>query len=128
MKARESIETSIETAPATGGLDVAVRTAVERFRRLLEREYEVTDVIVFGSQARGTAGPDSDTDVAVLLGGEPQRFLPVKLAMSALSYDIFLDTGVDISPLPIWLDEWNNPDDYPAPALLHDVASEGVRL
>lgn len=124
MKANESIE----TAPVAGELDDTVRSAVERFRRLLEREYEVEDIIVFGSQARGTAGPDSDTDVAVILRGEPKRFLPVKLAMSALSYDIFLDTDVNISPLPIWLGEWNDPANYPTPALLHSVATEGVRL
>lgn len=124
MKANESIE----TAPVAGELDDTVRSAVERFRRLLEREYEVEDIIVFGSQARGTAGPDSDTDVAVILRGEPKRFLPVKLAMSALSYDIFLDTDVNISPLPIWLGEWNDPANYSTPALLHSVATEGVRL
>lgn len=111
-----------------GKLEDTVRSAVERFRRLLEREYEIEDVIVFGSQARGTAGPDSDTDVAVILRGEPQRFVPVKLAMSALSYDVFLDPDVNISPLPIWLGERNDPANCPTPALLHSVAREGVRL
>ena len=64
----------------------------------------------------------------VLLRGEPQRFLPVKLAMTDIAYDIFIDTGVDISPLPVWMEEWQDPDSYPTPALLRDIANEGVRL
>lgn len=84
--------------------------------------------IIYGSRARGTHRPDSDADVAVLLSGEHQRFLPTKLAMADIAFDVLLKTGILISPLPIWLDEWEHPEEYSNPALLHNIDREGVRL
>ena len=118
----------MHTLTNDGALDNTLRSAVERFRRLLEREYDVEGIIVFGSQARGTAGPGSDVDVAVILRGEPRRFLATKLDMIDPAYEIYLKTGVDISPLPVWMEEWANPHRYPNPALLHDIGREGIRL
>lgn len=34
----------------------------------------------------------------------------------------------NISPLPVWLDQWERPETYSNPALLRNIASEGVRL
>lgn len=45
--------------------------AVGRVARALRNEADVLAAYVFGSVARGTAGPTSDLDVAVLLGGVP---------------------------------------------------------
>ncbi len=84
--------------------------------------------IVFGSRARGTHRPDSDADVAVLLAGDHQRFLTTKLAMGDVAFDVLLETGIHISPLPVWLDEWEHPENYSNPALLDNIAREGVRL
>ena len=44
------------------------RTLIERFKQLLiERRVPLYKTIVFGSRARGDAGPDSDLDVLVLV-------------------------------------------------------------
>jgi hypothetical protein len=48
--------------------------------------------------------------------------------MSDAAYDILLDTGINISPLPVWLDEWEHPETYVNPALLANIAREGVRV
>ncbi len=88
----------------------------------------MADAIVYGSRARGTHHPDSDADVAVLLRGNHQRFLPTKLDMADVAFDVLLETGILISPLPIWLDEWEHPDDYSNPTLLRNIDREGVRL
>ncbi|PWR23803.1 nucleotidyltransferase domain-containing protein [Zavarzinia compransoris] len=109
-------------------LDPVTEHAVRRFASLLHDRYEPLDVIVYGSRARGTHRPDSDADVAVILGGDPQRFVATKLDMSDIAYDILLETGVNISPLPIWLNEWARPEDYSNPQLLENIAREGVRL
>ena len=109
-------------------VDETVEKAIRRFLSLLEGEFPVEGAYLFGSRARGSHSPDSDADVAVILGGEPRRFLPVKLAMVDVAYDVLLDTGVDISPLPVWRCEWNDPDGYPSPALLRNIAGEGIRL
>lgn len=109
-------------------LDVKTDSAVRRFLDLLADRYDVAELIVFGSRARGTHRPDSDLDVAVLLRGEPQRFVDTKLAMADLAYDLLLETGLLISPLPVWLVEWERPEDCSNPDLLRTIDKEGVRL
>jgi len=51
-----------------------------------------------------------------------------RLKMSDAAYDVLLDTGINISPLPIWMDEWEHPQAYVNPALLANIAREGVRV
>lgn len=48
--------------------------------------------------------------------------------MSDLAYDVLLETGINISPLPIWLDEWEHPENYSNPELLANIAREGIAL
>lgn len=109
-------------------MDQDIASAVRRFLASIADRYDVESAIVYGSRARGTHRPDSDIDLAVILRGEPQRFMATALDMSDPAYEVYLDTGLDISPLPIWLEEWMHPDDYPNPALLHAIDREGVRL
>ncbi|EXI66562.1 MAG: hypothetical protein AW08_02467 [Candidatus Accumulibacter adjunctus] len=66
--------------------------------------------------------------MAVLLRGEQGRFLSTKLAMADVAFDVPLETGILVSPLPVWLDEWEHPEDYPNPALVYSIGREGVRL
>jgi predicted nucleotidyltransferase len=105
-----------------------LEAAVRRFLALITGRYEVAGVVLYGSRARGSHHPDSDADVAVLLRGERQRFLPAKLDMADAAFDVLLETGFLISPLPVWMDEWEHPEDYVNPALLHAIEREGVRL
>ena len=64
---------------------------------------------------------------AVFYGGQcTTLFIP---AMGKeLDIDVLLDTGISISPLPVWLDEWEQPERYSNPALLRNIARDGVRL
>lgn len=109
-------------------IDHDTEQAVRRFLDGLADQYDIVGAIVYGSRARGRHRPDSDADVAVLLRGERRDFLSVKLDMADVAFDSLLETGILVSPLPVWLDEWDHPEDYPNPALLHNIAREGVRL
>ena len=111
-----------------GQIDHDTETAVRRFLALIAGHYDMAGAIVSGSRARGSHRPDSDADVAVLLSGEHQRFLTTKLAMADVAFDVLLETGINISPLPVWLDEWEHPENYSNPALLKNIANEGFRL
>lgn len=109
-------------------IDQETEGAVRNFLARIAPRFDMAGAIVYGSRARGTHRADSDADVAVLLNGEHQRFLSTKLAMADLAFDVLLDTGIIISPLPVWMDEWEHPETYSNPALLHNIAKEGVRL
>jgi len=111
-----------------GRIDQATEEAVRRFLALVSSRYDMAGAIVYGSRARGTHRPDSDADVAILIKGEHQRVLTTTLAMADVAYDVLLETGINISPLPVWLDEWEHPERFSNPALLHNIAREGVRL
>jgi predicted nucleotidyltransferase len=112
----------------TNRIDRNTEQAVQRFLTLIADRYDMAGAIVYGSRARGTHRPDSDADVLVLLKGEHQRVLKTTLAMADVAYDVLLETGINISPLPVWLDEWEHPENFSNPALLHKIAREGVRL
>lgn len=109
-------------------LDSITGRAVRRFYNLIADRYDIYEVIVFGSRARGTHLQHSDADVAVILRGEPQRFVTTKLEMADIAFDVLLETDVLISPLPISLEEWEHPDDYSNPELLWTIKVEGVWL
>ena len=109
-------------------IDPGTEKAVKRFLGLIAGSYDTAGAILYGSRARGTHRPDSDADVAVLLRGEHQRLLPTTLAMADIAYDVLLETGVNITPLPIWMDEWEHPEIHTNPALLRNIAREGISL
>ena len=109
-------------------IDPGTEQAVRRFIALIADNHDVAGVILYGSRARGTHRPDSDADVAVLLNGPRQRLLPIRLAMADLAFDVLLETGINISPLPIWLNEWEDPDIHSNPELLRNIARDGIWL
>lgn len=109
-------------------IDPATEEAVRRFLDLIADHYEVAGAILYGSRARGTHRPDSDADLAVILAGERRLALPVALAMSDLAYDVLIETGIDISPMPVWLDEWDDPESASNPDLVRLIIQEGIRL
>lgn len=109
-------------------LDSTTTAAVQRFMNRIAQSYRTRGAILYGSRARGDHRPDSDADLLVLLEGEHQRFVPTKLAMTDVAYDVLLETGLYISPLPVWTDEWEHPERWSNPDLLRNIAREGVRL
>jgi predicted nucleotidyltransferase len=109
-------------------LDSDTERATKLFMQRIAGQYDTAGAILFGSRARQTHRADSDADIAVLLRGAHQRFLPTKLAMADLAFDVLLETGINISPLPVWLDEWEHPETYSNPDLLKNIANEGVLL
>jgi antitoxin ChpS len=106
----------------------AVMSAARDFARRVATAWPLKGAMLFGSQARGNANLGSDTDVAVLLSGKPGDFVATKLALDDVAYDVLLDSGIRIQPLPIWETEWANPKRYSNPRLLENIAREGLAL
>lgn len=117
-----------EMNASTHTLAPHVGRAAHRFTAAVAREFDVADALVFGSQARGEGRPDSDVDVAVLLHGTPGRRVDAALRMAAIAFDVLLETGVVIEPLPLWEEEWTHPERFANPALLERIRRDGITL
>ncbi|PKM14444.1 MAG: DNA polymerase III subunit beta [Gammaproteobacteria bacterium HGW-Gammaproteobacteria-2] len=109
-------------------IDADTLAAAHAFMAAVAGRYDMIGAILFGSRARKSHRRDSDADVAVLLHGQPGRFIATKLAMDDLAYDVLLHTGIRIQPLPIWEDEWKHPESYSNPRLLANIEREGIWL
>ena len=81
--------------------------------------------ILYGSEARGDARPDSDIDVLVLLEGD-KRNLQREEELSGKLYEIELATGILISPMIMLRKQWENRP-FKTPFYIN-VMTEGVRL
>lgn len=109
-------------------LDFKTERAARNFVGKLAGRYDLAGAILFGSRARKSHRMDSDADIAVLLHGHPGKFIATKLAMADIAYDVLLETGIRIQPLPIWEEEWEHPETYSNPRLLHNIERDGIRL
>lgn len=109
-------------------IDQDTEKTIRAFLAGINGRYDIAGVILYGRRARGTHDKDSDADLAVILKGERQRFLPVKLDMGDTAFDVMLETDILISPLPVWIDEWEHPEASWNPALLYNIDREGIRL
>jgi predicted nucleotidyltransferase len=109
-------------------IDSATVNALRAFKDKVSVRCDFVGLILFGSRTRNTHHADSDADVAVLLRGSPGKFVATKLAMDDLAYDVLLDTGIRIQPLPVWESEWNQPENYSNPWLFKNIANEGICL
>ena len=109
-------------------IDCETEKAIRCFLSLMDKRYDIVGAILYGSRARGTHDPDSDADVAVILKGEHRRTLPTALEMADVAYEVLLETGINISPLPVWIDEWEHPERHSNPTLLKNIFEEGIIL
>ena len=83
-----------------------------------------TDVILFGSQARGDANGNSDWDILVLL--EKERVSPEDIDEVAFPLrEIGWDFGETVNAILYTKDEWNREAASP---FYENVTKEGIRL
>ncbi len=83
------------------------------------------EVILFGSQARGNALPESDWDVLVLLD-QPQVTFQDEQAIRHRLYDVELQMETSISVFVYSRADWNTR--HRAMPLFKSIQSEGIAL
>jgi predicted nucleotidyltransferase len=98
---------------------------LQEFRNGLRAIYgpRLAALVLFGSQARGEALPDSDIDVLVVLFG-PVNPLQEASRISPFRGDLCLRHNVVITCVYVSADE----ADAAASPLLHNIRAEGVAL
>ncbi|WP_339807075.1 nucleotidyltransferase domain-containing protein [uncultured Marinobacter sp.] len=116
----------LEQTTMDGQADIG--DVILQFRERLADDYDVIQLILFGSRARGDYHSESDVDVAVILQGEPGDFVETKLEMARRAFDVLVQTGIRIQPFPIWEAEWREPTKHSNPDLLTNITREGLTI
>ena len=125
MATRNS-ELHVQFCAISTGMDtaVAIDPVVRRFRDALEALYgpALDRVVLFGSRARGDAGPESDYDVAVFLKHMDNR-LAEAYRLADLSVRFIDETGAFIDAKPFRAEEFAKRS-----PLMHEIRRDGVTL
>lgn len=79
---------------------------VDRIKDILNKVAPDGKAILYGSESRGDARPDSDIDVLIILPDNHDTFAQRKIEITESLYDIELTTGVPISPLVVLKSLW----------------------
>jgi predicted nucleotidyltransferase len=102
----------------------ALAAALDRFGAILRARFgdRLLEVVLFGSRARGEAGPDSDYDVAVFLTALPDRWAELD-RLADLRVRFLDETGAFFDAKPYAAAVWRE-----ASPLMHEIRREGLEL
>lgn len=107
--------------------DTKTESAVRAFLRRVPADLRYERAILYGSRARGDYRPESDADLALIMSEHADEW-PTLSALAGLAFDVLLETGILIQPVPISSKNWADPDRFPRPSFLRNVAREGIDL
>jgi uncharacterized protein len=107
-------------------LDPQTEVAVRTFLARVPPELKVEKAIVFGSRARGDNRADSDADLALVF--ERGNEWSIVGLLAGLAFDVLMETGILVQPVPISTSHWTHPEEFPRPGFLRAVAREGIAV
>lgn len=100
---------------ARTGKKVNTRTLITRMVKRIVKKFHPEKIILFGSQARGDAGPNSDVDLLIVLpveGSKRAKRIAIRLAVHdiKIAKDVLVTTPEDFD----WRKEIVGTIEYPA--------------
>lgn len=98
---------------------------VEQIKKVVHEVAPTAKTILFGSEARGDARPDSDIDLLILMDGD-KLSLESEEAVTLPLYELELKTGIAINPIVMLKKLWDNRP-FKTPFYVN-VVNEGVAL
>lgn len=98
---------------------------VEQIKKVVHEVAPTAKAILFGSEARGDARPDSDIDLLILMDGD-KLSLEREEAVTLPLYELELKTGIAINPIVMLKKLWDNRP-FKTPFYVN-VVNEGVVL
>ncbi len=98
---------------------------VEQIKKVIHKVAPTAKAILFGSEARGEARPDSDIDLLILLDGD-KLSLEREESITMPLYQLELQTGIAISPIVMLRSSWENRP-FKTPFYVN-VVNEGIVL
>ena len=79
---------------------------LNEFKESLVKKLQISDIILFGSRARGDADAFSDMDVIVILSGEYDD--SAREYISECAWEAGYEQGIIVVPVVFTKDEWEN--------------------
>lgn len=106
-------------------LESRVKRILLACRDATHANYPTAGIVLYGSQARGQAAPESDMDLLVLLND--QVTAAKKRTIRDMLYEISLAQDVVISTIVRSYDTWNSPISQAMP-LYKAIQREGIQV
>jgi antitoxin ChpS len=112
---------------ATIDLDEPAAHALVDFASAVRRHYRerLLGLYLFGSRARGDHMPDSDIDVAVVLGEGPLDFWREKMVLANLAFEPIAASGIHVQGWPVAATAWDRPETHRNPSLIRAMRRDG---
>lgn len=113
---------------AFADLDPQALDAARRLVAIARARYPVVEAWLYGSHARGEARDDSDVDVAIVVEDHMNDVGRARWDLAGDAFDLMLETGRRVSPLPVTMAKWRAPETFSNPFLLHNIRKDGIPL
>jgi predicted nucleotidyltransferase len=107
--------------------DRETERAVRAFLARLPAGFPLERALLYGSRARGDHRPDSDADIALILRTRADEWETLWM-LGGLAFEVLLETGILIQPVPIGSEHWHHPERFPRPGFLRTLSREGIAL